>query len=154
MSPRKLEAELSPYLLGWGAPTVEDTSTFSLERNIYHHRDRFGKPRAEFQPEHDVYALGVVLLEIGLWKTMSAIFARRLQKAPTFAVAEQDKVYQRTNNALIEFAGSNELKREMGDRYAEVVLTCLTWQPENPIVGMLEFRSRVVDVLSNGCPLW
>jgi hypothetical protein len=39
------------------------------ERNLYRHPDRQGPPRATFTKIYDIYALGVVLLEIGFCQT-------------------------------------------------------------------------------------
>ncbi|PYH98151.1 hypothetical protein BO71DRAFT_480692 [Aspergillus ellipticus CBS 707.79] len=39
-----------------------------------------GAPTRQFSRQHDIYALGVVLLEIGLWKTISRLFESRLQE--------------------------------------------------------------------------
>jgi hypothetical protein len=54
----------------YSRPAGDRTSwTFddSPDRNIYRHPDRQGPPRASFSKIHDIYALGIVLLEIGLW---------------------------------------------------------------------------------------
>lgn len=39
-----------------------------LERDVYRHPDRQGTPEKLFSKIHDIYALGVVLFEIGLWQ--------------------------------------------------------------------------------------
>ena len=43
------------------------------EKNVYRHPDRQGHPMKSFDKTHDAYALGVVLLEIGLWQTASEL---------------------------------------------------------------------------------
>ncbi|OCL04809.1 hypothetical protein AOQ84DRAFT_225548 [Glonium stellatum] len=66
-----------PYLIGFEFSRMgNDRSTTEhddlLERNIYRHPDRQGPPNESqrFTVLHDIYALGVVLLEIGLWRTV------------------------------------------------------------------------------------
>lgn len=152
MLPQSLNnPEPSPHLVGWGVPQRPEMVVFDLEPNIYQHKDRFGKPSNEYTNDHDIYSLGVVLLELGLWKTISTIFARRLGKSPQFNQAQQQAIFPRINNALIEFASSSELKREMGDRYAEIVLSCLTWHSRDFIEGTIEFRKQIVDSLVARC---
>ncbi|EOA83408.1 uncharacterized protein SETTUDRAFT_95104, partial [Exserohilum turcica Et28A] len=156
MLPRSLQdPELSPFLIGWGVLQSLDTNTryFPLEQNLYRHGERFGHPSAEYRNEHEVYSLGVVLLELGLWRTMSSVFARRLEKTPRFERANQREVFRRVHNAMLGWANSSEIEREMGKGYARVVTKCLTWGCGDPVVGMLEFRREVVDVLTGGCGL-
>lgn len=66
-----------PYLIGFEFSRMgNDRSTTDhddlLERNIYRHPDRQGPPNESqrFTVLHDIYALGVVLLEIGLWRAV------------------------------------------------------------------------------------
>jgi hypothetical protein len=61
----------NPFVVGFEFSREEsDRSTTEqddkLERNIYRHPDRQGPPEARFNMLHDIYSLGVVLLEIGL----------------------------------------------------------------------------------------
>ncbi|KAI4270441.1 MAG: hypothetical protein LQ337_006689, partial [Flavoplaca oasis] len=41
---------------------------FDLQRNIYRHPERWDYPKDSFPKIHDIYSLGVVLLEVGLWE--------------------------------------------------------------------------------------
>ena len=68
---------LSLYLLDWTCMrrTIDSTSVtggdLSWHRMIYQHPDRQGSPghypEKEYEPQHDIYSLGIVLLEILLW---------------------------------------------------------------------------------------
>jgi hypothetical protein len=154
MLPRSItDLELSPFLVGWGVLQPHDATHFSLEGNLYRHHDRFGRPSSEYSNNHEIYSLGVVLLELGLWRTMSGIFARRIEKFPHFGIAQQDELFGRIHNGLLDWANSVEIEREMGKGFAEVVLKCLTWHYEDAVEGMIEFRGQVVDVLTAGCGL-
>ncbi|EXL39218.1 hypothetical protein FOCG_18172 [Fusarium oxysporum f. sp. radicis-lycopersici 26381] len=64
-----------PWLCGfeYSRPEANGAESWKLEdpnllRNTYRHPDRWGKPTVTFERKHDIYALGVVLLEIGLWE--------------------------------------------------------------------------------------
>lgn len=151
MLPRDLnDSELSPFLVGWGVLQPLEATYFALEPNLYRHHDRFGKPSSEYANQHDIYSLGVVLLELGLWKTIGTVFARRIEKNRHFDAAQQQDIYGRIHNAMLDWANSVEVEREMGKKYAQVVLKCLTWHDQDPIEGMIEFRKHVVDVLTVG----
>ncbi|KAK4222139.1 hypothetical protein QBC38DRAFT_460730 [Podospora fimiseda] len=44
-----------------------------LSRDVYRHPERQQRPTHQFSKIHDIYALGVVLLEIGLWQPVLAM---------------------------------------------------------------------------------
>jgi hypothetical protein len=154
MLPRSLnDPELSPSFIGWGVLQPLEATYFPLEPNLYRHHDRFGQPSSEYVNVHEIYSLGVVLLELGLWRTMASVFARRIEKSPRFSVAQQQDLFNRIHNATLNWANSVEIEREMGKCYARVVLKCLTWHHQDPIDCMIEFRKQVVDALTAGCAL-
>ena len=52
----------NPYLFGFEYMRMQDAGTNleaddSLERDLYRHPDRWGKPKVRFEKAHDVYAL-------------------------------------------------------------------------------------------------
>src|SRR5437762_12139836 len=81
-----------------------------FEHNVYRHPERWGLPTVRFQPIHDVYALGVVLLEIGLWRRASSV----LRSHSPGAVRER----------FIEYA-TNRLPYLTGTAYSNIVKTWL-----------------------------
>lgn len=50
------------------SPTSLQRILFEPNRDIYRHPERQGQPTTPFKKIHDIYSLGVVLLEIGLWE--------------------------------------------------------------------------------------
>lgn len=90
-----------------------------------------------------MYALGVVLLEIGLWEP-----ALKLQTS-MFAHVENHRTVQAQ---LIKHA-QRRLEPKVGRRYKEVVLKCLTgdFEVENDTREDLKlqqaFRHQVIDVI-------
>lgn len=82
-----------PYITGFefSRPTLGATEVmvdFDIERNLYRHPDRQGSPMANFSKIHNLYALGVVLLEIGMWESITSRLkvgidhARKFEKLP------------------------------------------------------------------------
>jgi len=105
------------YLVGFEFSRDEnDTSTTEqddvLERNIYRHPDRQGPPDTRFSVLHDIYSLGVVLLEIGLWRPVIGFEA--------FEGMDPDAIKDR----LREHSRAR-LPHYMGGKYTRAVLECL-----------------------------
>lgn len=154
MLPQALnDPEASPYLLGWGVEAPPPDSTCLLEPNLYRHRTHFGLYPQASTTEHDIYSLGVVLLEIGLWTTMATVFANLLETTPRFGAREDKAMFKKVNRVTLDLAHSPDLTKEMGNKYADVVQRCLEWGKPDAVESMLEFRKNVVDVLGEGCGL-
>ncbi|KAF8982761.1 hypothetical protein BDQ17DRAFT_1378503, partial [Cyathus striatus] len=66
------------YLMGFDFARKEDeassrTGDDEWNKNLYRHPERYGiHPEANFNMLHDIYNLGVVLLEIALWRSFVA----------------------------------------------------------------------------------
>ena len=118
---------LIPYVAGWGVarPTSVETTDMKpiteIEPNLYQHPHRQQQPSIKFTFIHDVYSLGVLLMEIGLWNCVSNLFQRQIQQATHSRKAPRIDLLQR---AWIDGL-KEEVQIEMGDIYAEAVERCL-----------------------------
>lgn len=139
-----------PYLVNfeYSRPANQNTTwTWDQDedKNLYRHPERQGSPTRSFDKTHDVYALGVVLLEIGLWQTA---FEIRKQAKEALGPAVRFDRYA-LKEAFIAFA-KQRLARTMGVSYQDAVLTCLmsdfTCKVHDDGFGM-EFYERVVQRL-------
>jgi hypothetical protein len=153
-----LEASRSAtFLVGFDRFRSTDGDTILLgdpdwDRNIYRHPARQGEfPDDAYRMQHDIYSLGVCLLEIGLWES----FVDYPSDTPVPGEAFRDLAAMMmqpggTGLSINSFtrAAGNEAKRYMedlartkllqimGERYSNVVLTCLTCLDEdNEIFG-------------------
>jgi len=107
----------NPYLVGFEFSRDEkDRSTTEqddiLARNVFRHPDRHGPPEERFTSLHDIYALGVTLLEIGIWRPILGF----------------DKFEQKTPAEIKECLESHTRERlphYMGTAYMIAVLHCL-----------------------------
>ena len=144
--PRKAntKASLGPsYLVGFERTRRADGPTDlhgdrEWARNLYRHPQRQGLwPEDLYSMQHDIYSLGVCLLEIALWQSFvrPQIPSSPESAEPTvpwedldIAHAIQDKDPKRggfeIKTALTEFA-EERLPALVGDVYTEVVVTCL-----------------------------
>ena len=108
-----------------------------LIRNIYRHPERWGIPTIEthFSHIHNIYALGVVLLEIGLWRRAESLIQFRGSSTPRPAEVKSALI-QRANRHLLYITGK---------AYTEVTLRCLQGEFDKDIVR--DFKSSVVERL-------
>ncbi|OTA53988.1 hypothetical protein K449DRAFT_454634 [Hypoxylon sp. EC38] len=86
-----------------------------IQYNVYRHPDRQGPSRQGHTKLHDIYSLGVVLLEIGLWEDVCITSGVKKIKDLT--------VTQMVHN--LHDAAKKRLPHYMGRDYQEAVLACL-----------------------------
>ncbi|KAL3464527.1 hypothetical protein BJX64DRAFT_275736 [Aspergillus heterothallicus] len=93
------------------------------ERSLYQHPDRIGPHATQpYVMQHDIYSLGVCLLELGLWE--SFITDRKNQPMLRYSLIA-DAEPPEFKDRLLSLA-RGELKSRMGNLYSQVVETCLT----------------------------
>ncbi|KAL2130291.1 hypothetical protein VTI74DRAFT_6663 [Chaetomium olivicolor] len=99
--------------------------------NIYRHPDRMGEyPAEEYKMQHDIYSLGVCLLEIGLWEPLVIYSSSGVNPTPEYSSLVRNfistKKYWSLFKDYLVVLAQTELPRRMGNRYTDVVITCLT----------------------------
>ncbi|KAL7917767.1 hypothetical protein ACQKWADRAFT_331611 [Trichoderma austrokoningii] len=117
------------------------------EKNLYRHPQRQGKTlRTDYNMRHDMYSIGVCLLEAGLWSSFveydkvdekiqsspgstnfrpSLLGSKLAIEAGITSGPEFLKSPERVKDRLLQLA-RGALRRSMGDKYSKVVETCLT----------------------------
>lgn len=137
------------YLLGFDSFRNVNFHTLrrgdaAWERDLYRHPSRQGLfAQDKYVMQHDVYSLGVCLLEIGLWDSFieygqkgQEASSSELEPRPSGALGLMTEDFKpKTGNAtssydhvkehLIVLARS-KLPPRLGDKYTSVVITCLT----------------------------
>ncbi|KAI9773189.1 MAG: hypothetical protein M1840_008310 [Geoglossum simile] len=137
-----------PWVLGFEFSRPEvffsaGPADFCATRDVYRHPERQGQPEKPFTKIHDIYALGVVLLEIGLWEP-----AITLEKN-LFALARDPYAVQ----SQLKKHASKRLESRVGEKYKNIVLNCLTGQfdikddTKEDLKLQQAFRTQVVEVL-------
>jgi hypothetical protein len=53
--------------------TAEETKRYDINLDYYQHPDKRLDSRIRYSRAHDIYSLGCVLLEIGLWKSLPQV---------------------------------------------------------------------------------
>ncbi|KAK5097740.1 hypothetical protein LTR70_002781 [Exophiala xenobiotica] len=109
---------------------------FDWRKALYRHPSRHGThPETQYLMQHDIYSLGVCLLEIGLWKSFVLDPGRTGRPLPNLDMSrirgrEADRKAHVVKERLQELARL-ELPGRMGRKYTEVVLSCLSCLDRN-----------------------
>ncbi|KAL8865397.1 MAG: hypothetical protein Q9174_006905, partial [Haloplaca sp. 1 TL-2023] len=107
------------------------TGDMVWDRNLYRHPSRQGLgPEEIYVMQHDVYSLGVCLLEIGIWQSLvipgePARPGYLLRIDEQLRMSNQLKAAKEIKGMLVTMAKSF-LPSLMGLSYTEIVLSCLT----------------------------
>ncbi|KAF2001715.1 hypothetical protein P154DRAFT_562433 [Amniculicola lignicola CBS 123094] len=123
----------SPWVFGFeyaramaaGSNLEEDHSQI---RNFYRHPHRWSKPQAKFTRAHDVYSLGVVLMEIAEWRKVDSLVKIRGHVTPDTFRAELDKKLRR------DFA------HQIGDVFTEAIVGCFEFEEKS--AGMTTYEAH------------
>ncbi|PVH75201.1 hypothetical protein DL98DRAFT_658244 [Cadophora sp. DSE1049] len=128
----------APYLAGFEKFRIEDGNTFLVgdnlwDHNLYRHPSRQGTlPEMHYQMQHDIYSLGVVLLEIGLWTSFAVpdTDSASMLPSPVLDLSRTNSVNPPLGTptrlkAHLEAVAQNDLPSRLGKRYTEIVLLCL-----------------------------
>jgi len=89
-----------------------ETMTMETEMAFYRHPSSQGSSRSKYKKLYDIYSLGLVLLDIALWKSTAAVCRNA---AP-----------REIRRTVIERYLSGDVAYRAGNIYQEVIKTCLT----------------------------
>lgn len=111
-----------PRLFGFGSARPTDTASsqtreFRLSKLLYTHPERWGRPSVIFGALHDIYALGVALLEVGCWKQAS----RMDRRGRGFSDRRNEN---EVRDELLAVA-KEQLPHLAGESYSQAVIACL-----------------------------
>lgn len=122
-----------PFLIGFqkvrlaGGPTVYMGDS-AWEQNIYRHPERQGEfLEQSYEMQHDIYSLGVCLLEIALWKSFvrwDVTDTCPMKTVESERILRGNKSPWDTKKNLVQMA-QDLIPRTLGNRYAEVTISCL-----------------------------
>lgn len=127
-----------PFLVGFEKSRFIEGRTYLFgddlwEKNLYRHPRRQGPyPEEEYKMQHDLYSLGVCLLEIGMWSSFvtfdeSSSFATpgaSLDIVSQLAIKDLRKRAFEIKSILFDMA-EKHLPGRMGNKYANVAMSCL-----------------------------
>ena len=160
------EPDLSkPYLMGFDISRpnqpgeVSEKPLSHFEDDLYRHPHYKGMFARSFQPSFDIYSLGVVLYEIGMWRNIAFQGSSKSSnpRRPSLPTHNSDpQLVER----MVEQGTIMAMKQYTGARYRDAVRSCLSrnfdnlWEMEagdqqRQLQAYLEkFQNTVVDKLA------
>jgi hypothetical protein len=133
----------APFLAGFERFRLADGQTFRTgeavwEKDLYRHPERQGFwPEKEYSMQHDIYSLGVVLLEVGLWTSFvvsdcsdASVPGPQLAIAHLLPDKNQRRKAKQIKKSLVALA-EQRLPRAKGTKFTSIVLSCLTCLDED-----------------------
>ncbi|KAI9855758.1 MAG: hypothetical protein M1813_009648 [Trichoglossum hirsutum] len=150
-----------PYLLGFDISRpnqpgeVSEKPMSSAEDDVYRHPSYKGSDPQPFKPPYDIYSLGILLFEIGMWRSINTSGHRRSRSSSRRDVSPCDpQLIQKVATGPVA-----DLGRHMGGNYRDAVLACLNldfdrvWDDSKGSDRMLKFQSevqkRIVDPIAS-----
>ncbi|SPJ75942.1 uncharacterized protein FTOL_05673 [Fusarium torulosum] len=115
-----------------------NTSKADRKDSVYQHPSRMSSADISFTMQHDIYSLGVCLLEIGLWQSLVTYDdngTTRISSALGITGSSSQNLNPDDIKAQLILLSRTQLRVVMGDIYSKVVETCLTCLDE----GNMEF---------------
>jgi hypothetical protein len=153
--------EFTAYLCGFDVARSEAdlsdwTATMDLEGMFYRHPERQGEPLRAANKVHDLYATGVVLMEIGMKKTVEKTFLPAFvdKLLRTGIMPKAEEIASKTRSHAMEV-----LRTKMGSAYANAVERCLTgnfgvvYDDEAKTELSMAFQELVLEPVEYGCRL-
>ncbi|KAF2488145.1 hypothetical protein BDY17DRAFT_245033, partial [Neohortaea acidophila] len=139
------DARLNPFfLIGFEQVRSADGRTYlqgdtEWQKSLYRHPERQGLfVQERFTMQHDIYSLGVCLLEIGLWDSFMLYEEDGKTPVPNptllgYTRAELKIVRAAAVKDLLVDLARRRLPGVMGESYSEVVVNCLTCLDEDNV---------------------
>ena len=100
---------------------------------LYQHPEMVEDPRRGYHRAYDIYSLGIVLVEIGFWKPISA-----------FSKAKY--TLRQNSQRLMKNQLEGDLAHRMGQSFENAVKKCLSWTIHG---GTITDRDQVLDFFEN-----
>ena len=123
----------SSFLVGFESFRAAKDDTFYTgdglpERELYRHPSRQGNnPERRYVMQHDIYSLGVCLLEIGMWKSFTKVEEGRTLISIDLDLTAKDRKRQAfVIKKQLLITANEQLLQLTGRRFKDIVETCLT----------------------------
>ncbi|KAL8708239.1 MAG: hypothetical protein Q9220_006816 [cf. Caloplaca sp. 1 TL-2023] len=153
-----------PYLVGFDISRPNQPGEMSEkplsdpDDDIYRHPRYRAANSGPFLPSFDMYSLGIMLFEIGIWRNVGYQGQRRSSR-PNLETHNSDPHYI---EKVVLNGPVMDLKRHMGAKYRDAVMACLSqdldaiWDPDRPFESpearlqcfQMEVQARVVDAIA------
>lgn len=137
-------------MLGEGAVAerTKQTTISGFTLDYYQHPAKHADPMRQYRHAYDVYSLGVLLLEVGLWEKLRDYDSSRYNGGSN---NDEEDHYERRRWICREYV--DRLRWECGDTYADAVLSCLMIDSIDGEVAKASERELCVRIIADleGC---
>ena len=116
----------SPILSGfdYSRPDLVDERSFRyntvVANQLYRHPDLLQLKTRRSQKSHDLYSLGVVLVEVALWQTIEAIVGIEVRQSQVLEIGRKLSTLDEKDNPLRQ-----RLAAQVGDGFVGVISRCI-----------------------------
>lgn len=117
----KYEVYLKGFEFSREAVGKSDPFEAPANDDMYRHPDRQGLPSLQFRREHDLYAVGLILLEVGTGSSLQAWSEQFIDKLKR----TNKSISPRSLSDGFKSIAKGKLRRVIGGRYAGAVIKCL-----------------------------
>ncbi|KAM0524545.1 hypothetical protein ACHAPE_000642 [Trichoderma viride] len=141
---------------------TKETNISGFTLDYYQHPAKHADPKRQYRHAYDVYSLGVLLLEIGLWEKLKEYGKSRSEHirirsrhsdhdSGSDADSDEEDHYERRRWICREYIG--RLRWACGETYADVVLSCLMVDSSDDEMAKVSERELCARVMADleGC---
>jgi len=129
---------------------TKETNISGFTLDYYQHPAKHADPKRVYRHAYDVYSLGILLLEVGLWEKLKNYEDSRsgYNKNPDY---DEEDHYERRRWICREYL--DRLRWACGDTYADVVLSCLMIDSSDDEVAKASERELCARIVADleGC---
>jgi hypothetical protein len=129
---------------------TKETNISGFTLDYYQHPAKHADPKRLYRHAYDVYSLGILLLEVGLWEKLMNYEDSRSGYNKNLDNDEEDH-YERRRQICREYL--DRLRWACGDTYADVVLSCLMIDSSDDEVAKASERELCARIVADleGC---
>ena len=131
-SDNTIAAISSPIMSGfdYSRPDLVDEQSFrnirTPSQDLYSHPDLLQFRTRRSRKCHDMYSLGLILVEIALWRPIEHIVGIEVRRSQLLEIAQTIARLNENGNSI-----GSELAARVGDRYREAVSSCVSSENDN-----------------------
>ena len=129
---------------------TKETNISGFTLDYYQHPAKHADPKRRYRHAYDVYSLGILLLEVGLWEKLKNYEDSRsgYNRNPDY---DEEDHYERRRWLCREYL--DRLRWACGDTYADVVLSCLMIDSSDDAVAKASERELCARIVADleGC---
>ncbi|KAJ4110275.1 hypothetical protein NW768_012035 [Fusarium equiseti] len=119
---------------------TKETNISGFTLDYYQHPAKHADPTRLYRHAYDVYSLGILLIEIGLWETINDSYY------PDWGDPEED-YYERRTWICQQYL--DRVRWQCGDTYADVVLRCLMIDSSDDGIAKTNERELCVKIIAD-----